>query len=76
MATVIVVLILIPLVLLLLRVIHPRLKRLGKGAHEMASESISILQQSLQGIREVVLFHKEDYFVNRYRRARWRLARS
>jgi ATP-binding cassette, subfamily B, bacterial PglK len=75
-ASAVVVLVLIPLTLIILRVIQPRIKRLGLGAHEMAGESISVLQQSLQGVRDVSLFDSREYFVQRYRRVRLRMARS
>lgn len=55
-----------PVVLLLLRVIHPRLKRLGKGRQRLSKESLSILQQSLHGIREVILFDRAEFFQRRF----------
>jgi ATP-binding cassette, subfamily B, bacterial PglK len=55
-----------PVVLLLLRVIHPRLKKLGRGRQRMSKENLSLLQQSLHGIREVILFDRAEFFQKRF----------
>lgn len=61
-----------PVVLLLLRVVHPRLKKLGRGRQRLATRNLNILQQSLHGIREVILFDRADFFRRRF--ARWQHA--
>jgi ATP-binding cassette, subfamily B, bacterial PglK len=55
-----------PVVLLLLRVIHPRLKKLGRGRQRLSKENLNLLQQSLHGIREVILFDRAKFFQKRF----------
>jgi ATP-binding cassette, subfamily B, bacterial PglK len=55
-----------PVVLVLLRVIHPRLKKLGRGRQRMSKENLNLLQQSLHGIREVILFDRAEFFQKRF----------
>jgi ATP-binding cassette, subfamily B, bacterial PglK len=51
-----------PVVFVLLRVIHPRLKKLGRGRQRLSTANLSLLQQSLHGIREVILFDRAEFF--------------
>ena len=64
-----------PLVLVLLRVIQPRLKRLGRKRQAVSRDALKILQQSLHGIREVLLFGRASYFRGRFERQQHRAAR-
>ena len=61
---------------LLLRLVHPRVKRLGRTAQEMAKQNLQALQQSLHGVRDIVVLGREDWFVRAYRRDRKSLARA
>jgi ATP-binding cassette, subfamily B, bacterial PglK len=64
-----------PVVFLLLRVIHPRLKKLGRGRQRLSKENLNILQQSLHGIREVILFDRADFFRERFAKRQYQTAR-
>ena len=61
---------------LLLLTIQPRLKKIGRVAHQMNRETLNVLQQSLHGIRDVKVLHRETAFAERYGRARSKLARA
>jgi ATP-binding cassette, subfamily B, bacterial PglK len=65
-ATLLAIVFLAPVVLVLLRVVQPRLKQLGRGRQLMSKENLNILQQSLHGIREVILFDRADFFRRRF----------
>ena len=60
----------------MLRIIQPRLQRIGKRAHRLQRETLGILQQSLHGIRDIKVLGREDAFVRRYEKARFGLARA
>lgn len=59
----------------MLRLIQPRLKRIGRRAHRLQRETLGTLQQSLHGIRDVKVLGREDEFARRYEKARLSLAR-
>jgi ATP-binding cassette, subfamily B, bacterial PglK len=61
--------------LLMLRLIQPRLKRIGRRAHLLQRETFATLQQSLHGIRDIKVLGQEAAFAARYGRARGQLAR-
>lgn len=65
-ATLVAVLFLGPVVFVLLRVIHPRLKKLGRGRQRLSKMNLNILQQALHGIREVILFDRAEFFRKRF----------
>jgi ATP-binding cassette, subfamily B, bacterial PglK len=60
----------------LLLIVQPRIKRLGGIAHYAHRETLSTLQQSLHGIRDVKLLGREQSFAHRFGRSRVQLARS
>lgn len=60
----------------LLKVVQPRLKRLGGRAQEMRKQSLATLQQSLHGIRDVKILGTEAHFGRAYADSRHQLARS
>lgn len=62
--------------IILLRVVQPRLKILGRRAHRSRRETLNTLQQSLQGIRDIKLLGREADFARVYGRSRMTLARS
>jgi ATP-binding cassette, subfamily B, bacterial PglK len=61
---------------LMLRFVQPRLRRIGERAHRLEGETLSLLQQSLHGVRDITLLGREAEFVDRYRRGRASLARA
>jgi ABC-type multidrug transport system fused ATPase/permease subunit len=61
--------------LVLLVIVQPRLKRFGTTAHAMHRETLSALQQSFHGIRDIKVLGRERFFSEKYGRARRRLAR-
>jgi ATP-binding cassette, subfamily B, bacterial PglK len=61
--------------MLLLKVVQPRLKRIGYTAQEMKKRNLASMQQSLQGIRDLKVLGIEESFARDYRRDRKRLAR-
>jgi ABC-type multidrug transport system fused ATPase/permease subunit len=61
---------------LLLLVVQPRLKSLGRTAHRMQLETLGLLQQSFHGLRDIKVLGRERFFANRYGRNRLRLARA
>ena len=75
-ATLLVVLTLGGLVLLILRVVQPRLFALGKTHQAMSRRSLQALQQSLHGVREVKLFGREEYFRAQFEGAQARMGRT
>ena len=62
--------------LLLLRGIQPFLKRLGRTAHDLRRETLSTLQQSLHGIRDVKMLGRERSFARTFRKQQFGLARA
>ena len=61
---------------LLTVVVQPRLKRIGTRAHALQRETLSILQQSLHGIRDIKVLGREQAFAREFGRGRKRLART
>lgn len=61
---------------LLLLVIQPRMRRLGRVAHTANLETLATLQQSLHGIRDVKLLAKERFFSRAYATSRLSMARA
>ena len=62
--------------LLLLFLVQPRLKQLGRVFHTEAQRTLRILQQSLSGIRDITVLGRERYFAREYGSSRRRMARS
>jgi ATP-binding cassette, subfamily B, bacterial PglK len=62
--------------LILLVVIQPQLKRLGRVVHTNNRETLGLLQQALHGIRDVKLLGRERWFGQVYSAARLRVARA
>ena len=61
---------------LLLVVIQPKLKRLGRISHHESRETLAALQQSLHGLRDIKILGREYYFARVYGRSRVRMARA
>jgi ATP-binding cassette, subfamily B, bacterial PglK len=62
--------------MVLMVVVQPRLKRLGRTAHLMQKETLQSLQQSLHGVRDIKILGREAFFSESYARSRRRLART
>lgn len=75
-ATGLAVLVLGPPIFLLLRVIHPWVKRLGATRERVSSMSLRALQQALQGSRDIKILGREEYFRRLFADQRAELAHS
>lgn len=60
----------------LLRFVRSRLRRYGTLAERATEASLSVLQQSLQDLRSIRVFGREDYFSDLFDDERQRFARS
>jgi ATP-binding cassette, subfamily B, bacterial PglK len=61
---------------LLLLVVQPRLRHLGGVNHESSKATLSAIQQSLHGVRDIKVLARESYFARIYGRSRLRMARA
>lgn len=75
-ATALAVAFMVPTVYVLARVIQPRLKRLGRLTHQMSFESLSTLQQSFEGLRDIKILGREGDFSRSYNRSTDEMARA
>ena len=64
------------LILVLLRLIQPRLLRLGRQAQDTSKESLKSLQQILHGFRDVRLLGRERIFQGEFVATREKLSRA
>lgn len=58
------------------RYLRPRLEALGREAQEIAAESLRILQESLQGLREIRVHRREAHFCSAFASTTYSLAQS
>lgn len=65
-----------PLTWGILRLVHPRVQRLGRTAQSMAKQNLQGLQQSLHGVRDIAVLDRKASFVDAYARDRRRLAHA
>jgi ATP-binding cassette subfamily C protein len=65
-----------PLLWMVLRIVLPRVKRLGGTVHTMAQANLQSLQQSLHGIRDITVLGREAAFADAFRRDRHQFARA
>ena len=65
-----------PVAYAVVRAVQPRLVRIGAEQQEHVRVCLQTLQQSLEGVRDVKLFHAATYFGDLYRRERLALARA
>ena len=65
-----------PIAFLLLRVVQPAMKRLGRTVHVRVGRYFATIQQSLTGIRDVKIFGRERFFVRQFVRDRAESARA
>lgn len=61
---------------LLLMIVQPRLKRIGRTAHRQNRVSYKWLQQALHGIRDIRILGRESYFARAYGKSQLKLART
>lgn len=61
---------------LVLRVVLPRVKLLGRTAQAMAQHNLQSLQQSLHGVRDITVMGREAAFADEFRRDRAEFARA
>lgn len=66
----------VPLIFLVQRFVQPRIARLGIVTSEASSDSFKLMQESLQGIRDVQVLGRSEYFVERFTDTRRRLAEA
>lgn len=59
-----------------LRVVHPRVKRLGRTATSMVGHNLRTLGQALEGWRDIALLGRQQTFVREYDRDRQQMARA
>jgi ABC-type multidrug transport system fused ATPase/permease subunit len=74
-ATVVALVMFAPVVGGMLRVIQPRLGRLGRGSQNEARHTMQAVQEALHGHRDIALLHHEAAFVGRFSRSRFAFAR-
>lgn len=65
-----------PMLIVLFRVVQPKLARLGSESHETHAATLSAIQQSLEGIRDLRILKRELTFAHRYEALRHRLSRA
>jgi ATP-binding cassette, subfamily B, bacterial PglK len=75
MGVVVAILVLGPTIYVLLRIVQPRLRALGRRGQEANRKSLQAVQQALGGVREIRIFGREGYFTSTYRAARQEAAR-
>jgi ATP-binding cassette, subfamily B, bacterial PglK len=75
-ATLLALVVMGPIIAVLLRVVHPRLKRLGATSQAMSSASLQALAQSLEGVRELKILAREAEFKHEFARQRAAFARA
>jgi ATP-binding cassette, subfamily B, bacterial PglK len=75
-ATGLAVLALAPLVFMTMRIVQPRIKRLGRISQEAGKHSYQALQQGLHGYRDITVLGRQDYFLDRFHSARLTKART
>ena len=63
-------------VLILLRVVQPRMKRLGRESQSALKGSLQTLQQALNGFRDIRLLGREEAFARAFEHERFRVARA
>jgi ATP-binding cassette, subfamily B, bacterial PglK len=76
MATALAVLVIGGAAIVLLIVVQPKLKQIGRVNHEESRATLGILQQSLHGVRDIKALGRERYFASSYGASRLRMARA
>jgi ATP-binding cassette, subfamily B, bacterial PglK len=66
----------LPVMVVLFRVVQPRISELGNLSHHLHRTVLEALQQSLHGFRDIVLLGRQSYIHGRYRATREQIART
>lgn len=61
---------------ILLGLVQPRIKLAGQRAHQLQRETLRLLQQMLDGLRDIRLRGKEEFFQSQYEANRGPIARA
>lgn len=72
----IVVVVLAPAGLLMNRLLRPRLETLGREGQDIAARSLKVLQETLQGLREIRAHRREEHFSSIFASISYSLARN
>ena len=75
-ATLIAAAVLVPLVTIIVRLVQPRIGRLGEISQVETGRSIQALQQSLHGYRDITVLGRQQFFLDTYRTSREHIARA
>lgn len=75
-ATALVALVLGPFLLFVLRVVQPRMGRLGIISQREHGAGLQALQQGLHGYRDITVLGRQDFFEGVYRATRYEIART
>ncbi|MCC5947020.1 MAG: ABC transporter ATP-binding protein [Nitriliruptoraceae bacterium] len=75
-ATLLAVILLGGAALILAVIVQPRMKRLGKRSHALQKSTLSVLQQSLHGIRDIKILGRDRAFADEYETGRIQLSRT
>lgn len=70
------VLLFVPVIVLTLRFVQPRIVSAGVESQEMHESSIRFLQQAIRAVREISVLGRQSFFVDQFRIVRDRLARA
>lgn len=62
--------------MILLFIVQPKLKRIGRTAHETSQTTLKSLQQALHGVRDIKMLGRENYFAKEYASHRLEFARA
>lgn len=66
---------LVPLVLLLLRVVQPRLARLGAESQTLYEIALKAIQESFRSLRDIKIMRRESFFHDRFAESKFASAR-
>jgi len=75
-ATLLALVVLGPTVLLLQRWVHPRLRKYGLQTQDASAASISAVQQTFGGIRDIKLLGADEAFIREHQHQRLKLSRA
>lgn len=75
-ATLLAIAVLGPLILVLIRIVHPRLKRLGRRSQAAKEGSLKAVQQALGGVRDIKILGRGRFFSEVFSKQRRELART
>lgn len=65
-----------PAVLVVSRLVRPRLQQLGRATQDLSGESLQVLQESIHGLREIRVHRREAHFASVFASIRYGLAQT